>query len=170
MDSKEKEKLINKARERGASRFKLYHGCAQTTLYAIADTLEMKISEDVFKAVAPLSGATGGCGAMCGAAVIFGLRYGKDLETYLADPGLGIAKTHIYDIQTKLEEKYSGFLCREIQTHLYGICFDGRKPEDNEAFMSRYDEIYSKCGDMIAEVSGWVVEAVLNQEHPEPAT
>ena len=166
MNIEEKNRLIEKARRLGSERFKKYAGCSQTTLYAIADTLDMKISEDVFKAVAPLSGFTGGCGAMCGAAVIFGLRYGKDLETYLAEPDLGIAKKHIYDIQNKLEEKYSGFHCREIQTHLYGRFFDGRKPEDDEAFMSRYDEIYSKCGEMIADVSGWVVETILDHEHP----
>ena len=170
MDSKEKEKLINKARKLGASRFKQYTGCAQTTLYAVADTLDMKISEDVFKAVAPLSSFTGGCGAMCGAAVAFGLRYGKDLEDYLENPDIGTVYTLTHSIQSKLEDKYSGFLCREIQTHLYDRSFDGRKPEDNEAFMSRYDEIYSKCGEMIADVSGWVVESILNEEYPELAT
>ena len=36
--------------------------------------------------------------------------------------------------------------------------------------MARYDEIYSKCGDMLADVSGWVVEAILDHEHPELAT
>ena len=88
MDRKEKEKLINKARELGASRFKQYTGCAQTTLYAVADTFNMKTSEDVFKAIAPLSGFTGGCGAICGAAVAFGLRYGKDKESFLENPDI----------------------------------------------------------------------------------
>ena len=170
MDSKEKEKLINKARNLGASRFRQYTGCAQTTLYAVADTLDITISEDVFKAVAPLSGFTGGCGAICGAAVAFGLRFGKDLEDYLENPDIGNVYTQIYGIRNKLEDKYSGYLCREIQSHLYGRSFDGTKPEDMEAFRSRYDEIYSKCGEMIADVSGWVVESILNEEHPEPAT
>ena len=167
MDSKEKEKLIKKARKLGANRFRKYRGCAQTTLYAVADTLDMNISEDVFKAVAPLSSFTGGCGAMCGAAVAFGLRYGKDLESYLEDPGFGVIRTLIYGVQNKLEEKYSGFLCREIQTHLFGRSFDGRRPEDSEAMRSRYDEIYTKCGEMVEDVSGWVVEAILNEEYPE---
>ena len=166
MDGIEKTELINKARELGTKRFKQYSGCAQTTLFAVADTLDMKISDDVFKAVAPLSSFTGGCGAMCGAAVAFGLRYGKDLESYLKEPDLGRVKTLTYGIQTKLEDKYSGFLCREIQNHLYGRSFDARRTEDAEAFMARYDEIYNKCGDMIADVSGWVVEAILNEEHP----
>ena len=167
MDSKEKEKLINKARELGASRFRQYTGCAQTTLYAVADTLDMSISEEVFKAVAPLSSFTGGCGAICGAAVAFGLRYGKNLEDYLENPDIGKVYNLVYGIQTKLEDKYSGFLCREIQTHLYGRSFDNRNPENLEAFMERYDEIYSECGKMLADVSGWVVESILNEEHPE---
>lgn len=167
MNSTEKDRLIEKARKLGSDYFRKYRGCAQTTLYAVADTLKMEISDDVFKAVAPLSGFTGGCGAMCGAAVIFGLRYGKDREAYLANPDLGIAKTHIFDIQSKLEEKYSGFLCREIQSQLYGRSFDLRKPEDMKAFGSRIDEIYTKCGEMIGDVAGWIVEAILEQEHPE---
>jgi hypothetical protein len=167
MDSKEKQKLVTKARKLGADRFRKYRGCAQTTLFAVADTLDMNISEDVFKAVAPLSSFTGGCGAMCGSAVAFGLRYGKDLETYLEDPDLGVVRTLIYGIQSKLENKYSGFLCREICTHLYGRSYDFRKQEDVEAFNSRHDEVYSKCGEMVADVSGWIVEAILNQEHPE---
>ena len=170
MDSKEKEKLINKARNLGSSRFKQYTGCAQTTLYAVADTLDMKISEDVFKAVAPLSVFTGGCGAICGAAAAFGLKFGKTFEDYLESPDIGNVYSLVYSIRNKLEDKYSGFLCREIQTHLYGRSFDGRKPEDNEAFMARYDEIYSKCGEMLADVSGWVVESILNVEHPEHDT
>jgi hypothetical protein len=126
----------------------------------------MKISEDVFKAVAPLSSFTGGCGAICGAAVAFGLRYGKSFEDYLENPDIGNVYSLVYGIQNKLEDKYSGFLCREIQTHLFGRSFDNRKPENMEAFMARYDEIYSKCGEMLADVSGWVVESILNIEYP----
>lgn len=167
MDRKRKQELINKARELGASRFKQYVGCAQTTMYAVANTLDMEISEDVFKVVAPLSSFTGGCGSICGAAAILGLRYGKNLEEYIKEPAFPVIKNQIYNIQNKLEEKYSGFLCREIQTHLYGRDFDNRYPENVEAFMERYDEIYSKCGDMLADVSGWVVESILEHEYPD---
>jgi hypothetical protein len=130
----------------------------------------MQITDDVFKAVAPLSSFTGGCGGICGAAVVFGLRYGKDKESLLENPDLGHVYNMVYGIQNKLEDKYSGFLCREIQTHLYGRSFDNRYPENVEAFMERYDEIYSKCGDMLADVSGWVVEAILDRDYPELAT
>jgi hypothetical protein len=169
MNSTEKDRLILKARKLGSDYFRKYSGCAQTTLYAVADTLNIEISDEVFKAVAPLSSFTGGCGAMCGAAVVFGLKYGKDLDTYLEEPDLGIVKYLIYDIQCRLEDKYSGFLCWEIQSQLYGRSFDLRKPEDMEAFGSRIDEIYTKCGKMIEDVAGWVVKAILEQEHPELA-
>lgn len=44
----EKDRLIEKARKLGREYLQIYRGCAQTTLLAVADTLKMDISDDLF--------------------------------------------------------------------------------------------------------------------------
>ncbi|MBN2335245.1 hypothetical protein JXL21_06760 [Candidatus Bathyarchaeota archaeon] len=56
----EKQRLIQMARKRGEEYMYQYEGCAQTTMLAVADTLGIEISDDVFRTVAPLSSFTGG--------------------------------------------------------------------------------------------------------------
>jgi hypothetical protein len=163
----EKNELINRARRLGEEYMFDYRGCAQTTLLAVADTLDMEITDDVFKTVAPLSSFTGGCGGMCGAAAAFGLRYCKTRDAFLEETGLGDIKDLLFEIQTRFEDKYTGYLCRDITRHLYGRSFDFRKPEDVEAFSSMYDTIYDTCSKVTADAAGWTVESILNREHTE---
>ena len=106
---------------------------------------------------------------MCGAAAAFGLRFGKDRDTFIENPTLGEIIPLLLGIQDRFEDKYSGFLCWDIQNHLYGRSFDFRKPEDEEAFELMQDEVYAKCSGVTADAAGWVVEAILDKEHPELA-
>ncbi|MBN2335244.1 C_GCAxxG_C_C family protein [Candidatus Bathyarchaeota archaeon] len=107
---------------------------------------------------------------MCGAAAVFGLRYCKDRESFSLEPGLGDIKELLFEIQTKFEDKYTGYLCRDITKHLYGRSYDFRKPEDVEAFTSIRDRVMSTCSKVTSDAAGWVVEAILNRENPEPTT
>lgn len=66
----EKDRLIEKARKLGREYMSVYSGCAQTTLLAVADTLNMEVSEDLFKAMIGLSSLSGGCGGICARAAL----------------------------------------------------------------------------------------------------
>ena len=166
----EKTHLINKARNLAAETFSTWLGCAQTTLLAVAETLEMEVTDDVFNAVIPLSSFSGGCGGICGGAAAFGLRYGKGKEAFLKDPALGEMIDLMLRFQDRFDEKYTGFLCRDIQRNLYGESYDFRIPEERAAFDKNVDHIYDTCAGVVADSAGWVVEAILEKEHPELPT
>lgn len=166
IQGKDRAELIQEARTRGGDYLRKYIGCSQATLLAVSDTLGMEVTDEMFNAVAPLSSFTGGCGGMCGAAVAFGVRFGKGKEKYLKSRGLGNLIPLLLGIQDRFEEKYSGYLCRDIQNTLYDRSFDFRVPGDREAFNVIEEEVYDKCSGVTADAAGWVVEAILDREHP----
>ena len=76
----EKNMLIEEARKLGYEYLSIYRGCAQTTLLAVADTLNMEVSDDLFTALIGLSSLSGGCGGIYGATAAIGLRFGEPRE------------------------------------------------------------------------------------------
>lgn len=167
IDVKEKERLIDEARMLGKHYFQKYGTCAPTTVFAVCETLGMEVSDDVIKSVAPLSSFSGGCGGMCGAAVSLGLRFGKGLEEFKENHKLGGIIPLLHGVQSKFEDKYSSFLCKDIQSKLYGRSFDYRYSEDVKAYQSMIEEVKDKCSEVTSDAAGWAVETILNTEHPE---
>jgi C_GCAxxG_C_C family probable redox protein len=161
----EKDKLIEKARKLGKEYLHVYRGCAQTTLLAVADTLKMEVSDDLFKAMVGLSGRTGGCGGICGATAAIGLYYGINREDFVKEPEKrGYVSSKINEsmkiVREKMTEKYGGYLCSDIQKTLYGRSYDFVYPEEMKAF--RKEPIYDECPKVTEDTAGWTVEAILN--------
>ena len=76
----DKGKLMKKAQELCLEYEQKYHGCAQATFTAIADTLGI-FNDDVFKAIIGMTGGTGDmgrgtCGGLVGATAAIGLVFG----------------------------------------------------------------------------------------------
>ena len=159
--SKDSKALIKKAKELGKEYFGAYQACAPATLMAAADTLKMKVSDDVFKSTVGLSSLAGGCGGLCGASAVYGLRYGPSREEYLEKPDMMEIMGMMLGIQTKFEEKYSGYSCKDVQNSLFGRSFDFRIPEDAAA----YGEVDAmKCSMATSDAAGWIVESILAKE------
>ena len=162
----EKRRLIEKARKLGLEYMPVYRGCAQTTLLAVADTLELEVSDDLFKAMIGLSSLSGGCGGICGAIAAIGLRYGVPREDH-ESPETG---RRVYNkilntmkiVRNKMGEKYGGYLCCDIQRSLFGRSFDLTVPEEREAFGK--EPVYERCPRVTEDVAGWTVEAILDME------
>ena len=162
----EKERLIEKARKLGLEYMAVYRGCAKTTLLAVADTLNMDVSDDLFKAAIGLSSLTGGCGAICGATAAIGLRYGVPREDY-EDPEAATSvfakiRDTMKTVRDKMTEKYGGYLCFDIQRGLFGRSFYITVPEDVEAFSK--EPVYERCPRVTEDAAGWTVEAILDNE------
>jgi len=66
--------LVEKARKLGYDTLSIYEHCAPTTLQAISDTLDIKVSDETFNSTIGLSGWSGGCGGICGGIAAVGLR------------------------------------------------------------------------------------------------
>jgi hypothetical protein len=162
----EKSELIEKARQLGSEYLPVYRDCAPTTLLAVADTLNMMVSDDLFKAMVGLSGPSGGCGGICGATVAIGLRYGVNKEDFVSDPemrGRVLKKIRqaVKVVRDRFVVTYGGYLCYDVQKKLFGRPFDVTIPEELEAFIEGPTE---KCRQVTENAAGWTVEAILETE------
>ena len=161
--------LINEARQRGREYLPIYRGCAPATFCAVADTLQMPVSAEMFKMMSGLSSVSGGCGGICGAAAAIGLHFGIDRECFddrSNPPSHASLSPLIIDtikhVRNRFIETYGGFLCGDIQTRLFGQAFDPTIPEEYEAFGR--EDVYGTCPDVTENAAGWTVEAILAAE------
>lgn len=166
----EKSGLIKHARELGLEYMKTYRFCAETTLLAVADTLNMPVSDEVFKAMIGLSSGSGGCGGLCGAFAAIGLRFGQGRETFTDkdEASAYFTKTHpiirqaMKSVRDQFVDEYGGYLCYDVQKHLFGRSFNTFEPEDRKAF--RQQKPMEKCPTVTENAAGWTVEAILEAD------
>jgi C_GCAxxG_C_C family probable redox protein len=154
--------LIEEARQRGRDYLVMYHGCAQATLLAVTDTLQMPVSDEVFKVMIGLSSPSGGCGGICGAIAAIGLRFGRSRDDYRENPETVLLRQTVKRVRDQFVTKYGGYLCCDIQTHLFGRSYDALDPVEREAFMQR--QLYDVCPQVTEDAAGWTVEAILEAE------
>ena len=137
----EKKELVEKARRLGREYLLKYGGCAPGTLMAVAHTLNLEVSDEVFKAMMGFSSFAGVCGNVCGGIAAMGLRYGVGLEDFVKNPEIGFLSfaklmTAAKVLREKFVEEYGGYLCDDVQTKVYGRCnVFPSSPEELEAFM-----------------------------------
>lgn len=155
--------LIEKARRLGKEYLQKYGGCAQATLLAVADTINLEVCYSLFKAMIGLSSLSGGCGSICGGIAAIGLKHGVKQEKY---DKMGPEAEKIWGIVKLLREKfvkeYGGFLCSEIQKKLFGKSFDPYNPEEMKAFMEMNP--MEKCSSVTENAARWTVEAILEMD------
>ena len=169
----EKKELVEKARRLGREYLLKYGGCAPGTLMAVAHTLNLEVSDEVFKAMMGFSSFAGACGNVCGGIAAMGLRYGVGLEDFVKNPEIGFLSfgklmTTAKVLREKFVEEYGSYLCDDIQTKLFGKCVMPTSPEELEAFMMQDPEelkvFYEKCGSVTENAAGWTVAAILEMD------
>ena len=169
----EKKELVEKARRLGREYILKYGGCAPGTLMAVAHTLNLEVSDEVFKAMMGFSSFAGVCGNVCGGIAAMGLRYGVGLEDFVKNPEIGFLSfgklmTTAKVLREKFVEEYGGYLCDEVQTKLFGKCVMPTSPEELEAFSKMDPEklqvFYEKCGSVTENAAGWTVAVILEMD------
>ena len=158
----EKKELVEKARQLGREYLLKYGGGAPDPLKAEADTLNLEVSDEVFKAMTGFSRLAGVCGNVCGGIAAMGLRYGVGLEDFVKNPEIGSLSftklmTATKVLREKFVEEYGGYLCDEVQTKLFGKCVMPTPPEELETF-------YEKCSHVTENAAGWTVAAILEMD------
>ena len=169
----EKKELVEEARRLGREYLRKYGGCAPGTLMAVADTLDLTVGDELFKAMIGFSSLAGVCGNLCGGIAAMGLRYGVGIEDFVKSPESGplsfaklmrAAKT----LRDKFAEEYGGYLCDEIQTKLFGKCVMPTSPEELEAFRKKDPEelkVYQKkCSSVTENAAGWTIATILEMD------
>ena len=170
-DTKE---LVEKARSLGKEYMLKYGGCAPATLMAVADTLNLEVCDELYKAIQGFSGQAGVCGNVAGGIAAIGLRYGVVQEDLVKKPELGfLSFAKIIDASRVLREKfieeYGGYLCDEVTTKLYDRCdVFPKTSEELKAFMMKDHkelEVFSdKCSSVTENAAGWTVSAILEMD------
>ena len=169
----EKKELVEKARRLGREYLRKYGGCAPGTLMAVADTLDLTVGDELFKAMTGFSSLSGLCGNLCGGIAAMGLRYGVGLEDLMKNPESGPLSfsklmTATKALRGKFAEEYGGYLCDEVQTKLFGKCVMPTSPEELEAFSKMDPEklrvFYEKCGSVTENAPGWTVATILEMD------
>jgi len=166
----EASRLIARARQLGRESMGKY-ACAEGTLLAVADTLNMLVSDNVFKAVIGLSSMSGGCGALCGAIAALGLRFGRTRAAYHENSDttqIGewylTLRQAVIRVRGQFVTEYGGYLCCDIQDKLFGRSYDSLDPVDLEAFMQPQLGAREVCRQVTENAAGWTVEAILETE------
>jgi len=165
----EASRLMVRARQLGREYMGKY-ACAEGTLLAVADTLNMPVSDDVFKATIGLSSMSGGCGALCGAIAALGLRFGRTRAAY---ENFGITqigewyrtlRQAVKRVRDRFVTEYGGYLCCDIQDRLFGRSYDSLDPVELQAMMHMQLRGLEVCRQVTENAAGWAVEAILETE------
>jgi len=164
-------RLIARARQLGRESMGKY-ACAEGTLLSVAETLNMPVSDDVFKATTGLSSMSGGCGALCGGIAALGLRFGRTRGEY-GNSGITqigewyrILRQAVKRLRDRFVAEYGGYLCCDIQDRLFGRSYDSLDPLAMEAFMKTQLRGLEVCRRVTENAAGWTVEAILETEAP----
>jgi len=105
-----------------------YHGCGQCTLVAIQEVYQLE-DELLAKASVELSGGVGGirsvCGALTGAALALGMKYGRDVSMLKGPEEEAIEKIYearepVAKLAKWFEREFGSVICREIRKSFLG--------------------------------------------------
>ncbi len=157
-----KESDIKRVEALGKEYEKTCTGCAQSTVAALLEILEIN-NEDVFKASSGMAdgiglSSDGSCGALTGGAMVMGLLFGRDASNF-KDP---LAAIKSYDLAKELHEyfisEYGTCRCADIQKRLMGRSFDLRNPDDmNSAFEQGMSD---HCSGVVGKAAGKALEII----------
>ena len=169
----EKKELIEKARQLGKEYLQKYGGCAPGTLLAVADTLNLKVHDEVFKAIMGFSSFAGACGNLCGGIAAMGIKYGVGREDFVKNPEIGFGSfaklmKASKELREKFIEEYGSYLCDDLQKQLFGKCVMPQSPEELAGFMTMDPKelavFYEKCSQVTSNAAAWTVAAILEME------
>ncbi len=170
----EKKVLVEKARRLGREYMRKYGGCAPATLLAVADTLNLEVGDELYKAMGGFSSFAGACGNLCGGIAAIGLRYGVGKEAFEKNPEIGFSSfakimTLAIGLREKFVEEYGGYLCDDVQMKMYGRCnIFPSSSEELYAFMQQdpkeLEVFFETCSNVTANAAEWTVTAILEMD------
>jgi C_GCAxxG_C_C family probable redox protein len=141
-------------------------GCAQTTIAAIFDSLEIW-SEDVFKAASGLAdglGLTGDgtCGTLTGASMVIGYLFGRDREHFPDMMRPMKSYKLVKQLHDQYVERYGTCRCFDVQKALMGRTYNLWDPDEfKEASQS---DMMEHCSKVVGTMARQAVELILAQE------
>ncbi|MCD6122888.1 MAG: C_GCAxxG_C_C family protein [Spirochaetales bacterium] len=162
-----KNKLMELAYSLGYEYEKNYRGCAQCTVAAVQDALDIK-SDILFKAASGL--ATGGgllcdgvCGGYSGGIMIMSSFFGRKRENIDDDHDEKYCSFRMATyLHKKFINKYGSVICKDIHNKIFGRTYDLWNPEEKEAF-NNAGAHETKCTEVVATASSWIVQLIFEE-------
>ena len=163
----DREKIISEAFNNGFNYERDYRGCAQCTIAAVFETLNIK-KDDVFRAASGL-GAGGGllcdgvCGGYSGGIMAMGSLFGRRLEYFGSDEEeKNTAFSMAGLLHDKFIEKYGTVICKDIHNCIFGRNYNLLDPGEKEEFNN--DGAHTtKCTEVVANAAAWICELILDE-------
>lgn len=163
----QKQELLEQAAQTGFEYEKIYRGCAQCTIAAVQDTLDLT-NDAVFKAATGLAGGCGGtcdgvCGGLSGGIMMMSSCFGRSREGFDAENDQKQRASRMAkDLYQKFVETYGSAICKDIHGELFGRTFDFGDAEDKQAFEDAGAHT-DKCPSVVANASRWTAELILDE-------
>lgn len=166
MSEKEKavrEEMPGKAFALGVEYEKRCTGCAQSTVAAVLDVLDVE-SEDTFRAASGMAdgiglSGDGSCGVLIGGAMVIGLLFGRERKDF-ADP-MKPMKSYLLarELHGDFLARYGSCRCHDIQKKLMGRTYNLMDPVDLDAAVS--GGMIDHCSRVVGEGARKTVELVM---------
>ena len=157
-----KEEAIKEGRAKARFNMENYGSCAQSTVMALQDVLELK-DDAVLKASTSMTGGIGrmrdACGGLLGAAMFLGQIYGRDRANIADKEKLGDLMPHVGKLYKWYEKTFGSATCYDIKTLMGdGVYYDSSVPWQAE--LAKQEGVDKKCDDLVEETVAWVIDHV----------
>jgi C_GCAxxG_C_C family probable redox protein len=135
-------------------------------ILAVQDVLDMR-DDCVFKVASGLIGGIGlmddTCGALLGASLMLGLKYGRGREEIDNLKKLANSTEPVGKLYKWFEKEFGSATCREVRTKLHGgVFYDLKVPWQYDLAME--DGHLEKCSDITGKTAAKTVEMLWEDE------
>lgn len=146
---------------------KKYRGCAQCTIAAVVEVLEID-APALFKSASALAsggGLTceGSCGGFSGGAMVIGMLTGRRLKYFDDDQE---NKMRAFRMTRELAEKFNEFygsvICEEIHEVLFGRHYNLWDNSQKDMFEADGAHL-EKCTSVVGNSARWTIEIILTE-------
>lgn len=144
---------------------KKYHGCGQSVVAAVYETLEI-FDDEVFNSSTGLCGGIGlvneaSCSAFTAGAMAIGMIFPRRRENFDGDrENKYITFRLVQALREKFISEYGSICCADIHAKKYGRSFDLRLEEERNAFEDAGGHGEDGCTDVVGKASKWTVEII----------
>lgn len=163
--SQSNDEIADRAFELGQKYEKECTGCAQTTIAAILDALNLW-SEDTFKAASGLAdglGLTGDgtCGSLTGAAMVIGYLFGRGRENF--QDMMGPMRSYVLakTLHDEFLKRYGSCRCYDVQERLMGRTFNLYDSEELQAAFEY--RMFDHCSRLVGETARHATRVILDE-------
>jgi mannitol-1-phosphate 5-dehydrogenase len=165
------EQMAQQAYDLGFGYEKQYHGCGQSVVAALTETLDM-FDPQLFNAATGLCGGAGlvnqaSCSAFTGSILVIGLLFHRRREKFDGDRQNKYQNFQLTQaLHQKFVHKYGSVMCHEIHCKLYGRSYDLRNKQEGKDFEAAGAH-ENGCTGVVGDAARWTLESLAKLMLPE---